>query len=145
MRAFLLAALVCLTTSGCGRSSGPPNAQSVPVKGVVALDGKPLAGADVVFMTSGMPPIVLAATTKEDGGYQLQSVRPGGGELAGSYKVTISRMVKPDGSALGPDETPANVGAIEQLPAKYSSFEQTVLTQAVSAEGGSFDFPLESK
>jgi len=138
------AALVLAAVCGCSRSSGPPKVQAMPVKGTVTLDGKPLAGADVVFSVAD-PPAVFAGRTKDDGGYELHGLAGRESALKGACKVTISRLVKPDGSPLAPDEAPANASATEQLPPRYSQFGATKLSATVGAEGGTFDFPLTTK
>lgn len=138
-------ALCCfLALCGCNRSPGLPVTQTLPVTGKVTLDGNPLAGADVVFAL-GDPPVTFFATTKDDGTYQLQGMEGRKAELKGACKVTISRMVMPDGSPWLKDQPPALVGAIEQLPAKYSMLNSTVLNADVKPEGGTFDFALVSK
>lgn len=142
---LLRPAILCLLLSGCGRSGpGAPKLLDVPIKGVVTLDGRPLAGADVVFM-AGNPPAVLAGKTKDDGAYQLQAAAGGPPKVEGQCKVTISRLVKPDGSPLAENETPADTGAREQLPGKYSRFDQTTLSAAITAAEATIDFPLTSQ
>lgn len=144
MKSWRIGAVLCLAICGCAPSGSPPKLKTLPVKGAVFLDDKPLAGANVVFM-AGTPPKALAGTTKEDGTYELQTLEGREGSLQGDYKVTISRMVKPDGSPLAPGELQAMVGGIEQLPARYSRFDATELSQTVSPEGGTYDFKLSSK
>ena len=145
MKPFFAAAFLCLAFSGCGKSGpGRPKLSELPIKGVVTLDGKPLAGADVVFMADN-PPLVLAGKTNDEGSYQLQTAAGGDAKLQGACKVTISRLVKPDGSPLNADETPANVGAREQLPGKYSRFDQTTLTAALAPGESTINFPLSSQ
>lgn len=145
MKLLQTAAVVCLLTCGCSKGGpGAPNIKELPVKGTVTLDGQPLAGAEVVFMTAE-PVAAFAAKTKDDGSYQLQTIAGREAACQGTCKVTISRMIKPDGSLLGPDETPANAGAAEQLPAKYSQYSQTTLSATVAAEGATVDFALTSK
>ncbi|HVA49093.1 MAG TPA: hypothetical protein VNH11_22210 [Pirellulales bacterium] len=137
---LLLGSALC----GCNSSSaGPPQLEAFPVKGVVTLDGKPLPGAEVVFMT-GEPPTICAGRTNDDGSYELHGLAGRDGALQGACKVTISRRVKPDGTPLGPDEAPANVGAAEQLPPKYSRYDASTLSANVPADGGTFDFALTS-
>lgn len=135
--------VICMAICGCGRST-VPNIQTLPVKGTITLDDKPLVGANVVFMTFE-PPAAFIGTTKEDGTYQLQGPEGRAANLKGSCKVTVSRMVKPDGSLLAPGELPAMVQAVEQLPAKYSRLEATTLAQTVAPEGGTYDFKLTSR
>lgn len=137
-------AIVCVFICGCGKSKGPPKVAQIPVTGMVTLDGKPLANADVVFL----PPEGMGAfsgRTKADGTYQLEGVAGSKTVCKGSCKVCISRMLKSDGTAPGADELPANAGASESLPEKYSSPAETTLTAEVPEGGGKFDFPLASK
>jgi hypothetical protein len=141
MRHLSYVTLICAAAFGCSRSATAPEAKVLPVKGSVTLDGKPLAGAQVMFLT-GTPPVIFAGTTDDQGAYQLRGLES---SLQGECKVTISRFVKPDGQPLQPGEPPAVAGAIEQLPPRYSQFDLTSLARTVPAEGGTFDFELESK
>lgn len=136
-------AVFCVLASGCGRSGGPPKAAAIPVNGTVMLDGKPLAGADVVFI----PPQGIggfSGRTKDDGSYQLEGLANSKVKCQGKCSVRISRMLKPDGTMPGADETPANAGAMESLPERYSSPGATTLTADVPENGGKFDFELKS-
>jgi len=141
MRFWHLGVIVGLAICGCGRSPAVPKVETLPVKGLVTLDGKPLAGAVVIFMTVDSP-AAFVGTTRADGTYELQGPEERASSLKGRCQVTVSRMVKPDGSPLAPGELPALVGAVEQLPAKYASLEATTLSANVEAAGGTFDFPL---
>lgn len=144
MKAWRVGAIVCLAIGGCSHSAAAPKIQTLPVTGKVTLDGKPLAGASIVFMMYE-PPAAFVATTNDDGTYQLQGPEGRSASLQGACKVTISRMVKPDGSLLAPGELPAMVQAVEQLPAKYSRLESTKLAANVTPAGGTFDFEVTSK
>lgn len=144
MKLVQIAALICLAVCGCGRSAKSPKVQVLPVKGTVTLDGKPLSGANVVFMTAD-PPAAFVGMTQEDGTFQLQGAEGRAANCQGPCQVTISRLAKSDGSPLAPGEMPALVGAVEQLPSKYSQFGETTLSANVGAEGGTFDFPLTSQ
>jgi hypothetical protein len=141
VRFWHLGVLVGLAICGCARSPTIPKIETLPVKGTVTLDGKPLAGAIVIFMTVDTP-AAYVGTTKEDGTYELQGPEGRAASLKGHCQVTASRMVKPDGSPLAPGELPAIVGAVEQLSPKYASLEATTLSANVDATGGTFDFPL---
>ena len=144
MKRWVSGAVICLAICGCGRSAAVPKIQTLPVKGTVTLDGKPLSGANVLFMTFD-PPAAFVGTTKDDGMYELQGPEARAASLKGACRVTVSRMLKPDGSPLAPGELPAIVHAIEQLPPKYSQLATTELTATVDPAGGTFDFPLASK
>ncbi|HUY88042.1 MAG TPA: carboxypeptidase-like regulatory domain-containing protein [Pirellulales bacterium] len=143
-----IAMVVCLALCGCNRAPAIPKVQTLPVTGTVTLDNKPLAGAVVLFTISD-PPATFFATTKEDGTYQLQALEGREASLKGRCEVTISRMVKPDGSPLdvAKGEAPAIVGAVEQLPQRYSMPGMSELTADVPEGGGTltFDFDLKSK
>lgn len=138
-----LGMLVCWAVCGCGRPSGPPQVLSLPITGAVTLDGQPLSGAEVLFITPD--PAAFSGRTKDDGVYQLEAVAGKKAVCKGPCKVTISHFVKPNGEALAEGELPANVAAAEGLPPKYSNLSATVLTAEVPEAGGRFDFKLTSK
>ncbi|HOM17966.1 MAG TPA: hypothetical protein PLQ00_11595 [Thermoguttaceae bacterium] len=84
---------------GCG--SGRP--KTIPVTGVVTLDGKPIEGANVTFYpdtgeSAGAGSQQKKAdatvrpatgTTDKDGKFTLKTFEPGDGALPGKYKVAI--------------------------------------------------------
>lgn len=128
------AVVVALAMTGCG-SRG-----LVPVKGVVQLDGRPVADAVVRFH-----PVEV---TKGNGGFGLTdaagrfSARVGQGPWGlypGSYKVTLSRKSLPEGTPLDP-KTPKECEdwqrafdtAPETFPSLYTSPETTPLQTVVS-------------
>lgn len=141
---WLLLSAVCLVASGCSKSAGPPKVEKLPVKGVVTLDGQPLAGARVTFLPKEAGG-AAAGRTNESGAYELEGMAGRSSALQGPCKVTISRMLKPDGSPPAPNEAPMAVGAQESLPKQYSMPGSTTLSADVPAGGGTFDFPLKSK
>jgi hypothetical protein len=110
----------------------------VPVSGTVRLDGKPLARATVTFIPDGATKgFGSEAVTNEAGEFRLKSRRTGDGAVAGTYKVTISKRLMPDGSEpVFDDKTTAITSpAKETLPPTYSTREKTTLTATVP-EGG---------
>lgn len=138
--------------AGCGGGiEKAPVAGAVPVTGTVTLDGKPVGGCRVIyFPTVASQGDGASGTTDSAGKYELNSLV--GNETAvgappGSYKVIISRMLRPDGTPLPPDsqEPPMMSGARESLAVKYSDFNTTILSANVSSSGGTFDFELKSK
>jgi hypothetical protein len=138
------ALVVCAALCGCSRTPTVAKVQTLPVTGKVTLDGKPLDKATVLFMVAD-PPTTFFAMTKDDGTYQLQGPEGREALLKGKCKVTISRMVKPDGSTLAEGEMPAMVQAVEQLPQRYSMLATSELTADVPEAGGTFNFDLASK
>lgn len=86
--------------------------------------------------------------TNEEGKFELVT---GSGDKAqkgvtpGRYKVTISLMVKPDGSPIPPDPTkpPAMVGGMEALAQQFSNPGMSKLVAEVGQEGGSsYDYKV---
>lgn len=137
------------TLSGCGSTvaAGPDPASFIAVKGVVTLDGKPLDGAMVVFfpqdakMGDGG-----TSVTEASGEYELKT-NGATGAVPGNYRVMISRLVDAFGKPViaTPETPPANLGARESLPSRYSDYTATTLKVKVTPQGGSFDFKLTSK
>src|SRR5687767_926845 len=80
--AFFLSLTVALA-QGCGDS------RPVPVRGLVTVAGKPLAGAGVVFHPQDPHGKMAHAATGADGHYQLTTFGAEDGALPGEYKVTI--------------------------------------------------------
>jgi hypothetical protein len=133
---------------GCAPDSGPVLMPTVPASGIVTLDGKPLAAAIVTFtpLEEGMGP-ECTGTSDAEGKFSLKQVRGSEGAPVGQFKVAVNRYVKADGSAiaLAEGEFPANVGATESLPAKYSSPTDTELTASVTGPTENLKIELKSK
>jgi hypothetical protein len=73
-----------LVIAGCGKT-GP---QVAPVHGRVTLDGKPLAGADIMFQPVGSER-PSTGRTDADGQYQLMYKRGQPGGMVGQHRVRI--------------------------------------------------------
>jgi hypothetical protein len=120
----------------------------VPVSGTVTFGDQPLPDATVTFSpTDSTVGQGAAGITDSSGKFILQTSVEGGktkpGAIPGNYRVTISRMVRPDGSVWKPNpkEGPMSGGAArEELPEEYS-FKST-LTAEVSKDKGVIDFKL---
>lgn len=141
-------AALTLVAAGCGASSGPALLPTVPASGVVLMDGKPLPAAMVTFtpLDEGMGPDCQGVTDAE-GRFSLKQVRGGEGAPVGSFKVVVNRYVKSDGTvvALAEGEFPANVGATESLPPRYSSATETELKSNVTDATDRLKIELKSK
>lgn len=158
--AVCLAALAML---GCnqGGSSG-----TVPVSGVITLDGTPVEGATVSFAPTGGEGVAAAGMTDAKGRYELTTQEPGDGAMPGKYMVMISKVqtapdpgaeaVKPgmspeeateavmkarDAAGLTGEEGPA---VTDLLPAKYKNPSQSGFTVEVAPGKGEFNFDLKS-
>src|SRR5207247_148223 len=139
-----------LATVGCGsKTAGPP---LVPVEGVVTLDGKPLAGANIMLQPRGETRGDRASFGKTDASGKFVITSADGkhkGAAVGNYQVVIGKLIKPDGSDFIPDPNsgPEDTGGFRQLlPAAYSDEAKSVLTAEVP-DGGtkSLEFKLNSK
>lgn len=135
---------VVLAAVGCGGGSGP-----VPVRGVVKLDGQPVANASVVFIPQAPGGREAYGSTDANGAFRLTTTKPDDGALPGKYKVVI----QPPGSAGGstpfdePGKAPVAVPkapAGPRIPLKYTVAGQTPLTQDVPPRG-EVVFDLQSK
>lgn len=141
--------LLSLGLSGCaGGGSAPPIPETVPVSGVVLLDGKPLVSASILFVPSqGTKGIECSGVTDDDGRFELKHPHGPSGAPAGTYGVVVSHLVDSRGLALlpDPDVPPADRGAVESLPPRYSSFDQTTLKAEVPHPAGELKFELKSR
>jgi hypothetical protein len=156
MRLSGVSGLLCLiglvSVVGCGRS-GPAKVipdKSVPVTGTITLEGKPLGNARVTFYpTEGSQGEgVASGTTDSTGKYELQSLfgdKVVIGAAPGKYKVTVSQLVRPDGTPMPADskEPPIMSAARESVTMEHSAFDRTELTANVSSTGGTFNFDVK--
>jgi len=129
--------LLALVTVGCG------SRRTLPVEGVVLLDGKPLAGASVQFIPEDKG---RAATGETDasGRFMMSTFKPRDGALAGSYKVVISpptgaidktQYASAEDAMSAASRMPKKESPKPSFPQKYSRPDQTPLTQVVPVQG----------
>jgi len=135
-----------------GCSSAPPGPPLVPVEGIVTLDGKALAGANVMLVPRGETRGDKAFYAKTDAAGKFLAASADGrqkGAAVGNYQVVINKLVKPDGSDFIPDPNsgPEDTGGFrELLPSAYSDAARSTLTADVP-DGGTknLEFKLNSK
>ncbi len=86
---FVLAALVCAASIGCGGSA------PVKVRGRVSYDGQPVQSGKIMFFpASGR---MALGNINADGTYVLTTFKPEDGAVVGTYRVAIeSTRVGPD-------------------------------------------------
>jgi hypothetical protein len=122
-----LAAALCVPlVLGCGHGDRPPLGT---VHGTVTLDGKPLAGAGVLFQPVE-PGRASAGVTDADGRYELVYIRRDKGAKVGAHLVKITPAKRQPGqSELATPRHPA----------------QGPLHAEVKPGDNTFDFPLSSK
>jgi len=129
-----LAGCLALALAGCG---GP-----VPVEGKVTMNGKPLAGATVVFIpVNGGPE--AGAQTDEEGNFHLTGTKTEG-ISPGEYRVTVSKKEWPPG-VTPPEPTKMTFASVlqkrETVPLKYTAQDKTPLRVPVP-NGGTKDVHL---
>lgn len=134
--AILFAA--CITVTGCMGSDGPDIGQ---VEGTITFEGKPLAGASVLFQpVSGRPAM---GRTNEQGHYELMYIRDTKGCKTGLNTVVIETLVEGDNEQAleggDADSKPKQIDK-EMLPAKYNS--KSELEVEVKPGKNVFDFDL---
>ncbi|MDP1796246.1 MAG: carboxypeptidase-like regulatory domain-containing protein [Planctomycetaceae bacterium] len=133
---------------GCsGRLADAP--KTVPVSGIVTVDGSPVANATVTLIPQGQGKEQHGAsgTTDEKGKFRLFTAN-NPGAMPGSYAVTIQYYVKKDGSTfvMKPDTDMETMSAEIKpaLPPKFANPSQTELKLDVPEKGtDKADFALE--
>lgn len=142
--AFLLSVLA----SGCGSST--PGIKTVPVTGVVKLNGQPLPTAVVTFHEVTGKANPCSGTTDEKGVFKL-GFGSYVGAMSGNYKVTIEYLTKPDGTPLKPEpgmdamQLKMQGLAVQALPVIYSDPAYTTLKADVAlGTSEKLDFDLST-
>lgn len=111
--AAILAAMI-----GCG--GGVASVRTVPVKGKVTLDGKPVEGATVQFAPEDSGGRAASGVTKSDGTFELTTAGGGPGAVPGNYKVAITKRTTA-GPAQAPKSQEEAMKAIQEQMAKGGS------------------------
>jgi hypothetical protein len=111
------------------------------------IDNEPIGGVSISFTPAdGTKGTGGFGATDSTGAYSLKHRSGAVGIEPGEYKVVISRYAQPDGSPIPAGKSAADVGAVELLPASYSSVEETTLTATVPSKGtDAQDFQLSSR
>jgi len=102
---------------GCG-TTGLPN--SVPVKGTITLDGKPLENGTVMFVPAGQGQEDVAIGVIKDGHFAMATSVSSPGVIMGKYKIQVEAYGQiAAGAAPGSSGMPPVPPSI--IPAKYRS------------------------
>lgn len=124
------AVLCCTLAVGCSRSAIKP----VPVTGLVTVDGKPAAGATVIFHPDGQAapgaprPVGQADANGE---FRLTTAAANDGAAPGEYRVTVAwYAVTPSKRVTEGDDAPPR----SLVPEKFNKAETTPLRATVSPE-----------
>ena len=143
----LLVAAALISAAGCGKGG------TVPLRGTVTLDGRPLQGATVHFIAQDPGGRDALGSTDADGVFRLSTSEPNDGAFPGSYKVIVrpATQVDPEIAAMTPAEAMKAASAGRKvnrpavaLPPRFSDPGQTILEQDVPASGDVV-FELQSK
>lgn len=112
--------------------------------GTVYWEDKRLAGATIRFEPVDPTPAGGGMTrTRPDGTYQINFAKGGNGLPAGTYKVTVSKLLLPDNTEAPLDSgNPAETGAMESLPPQISDPQRTTLSKTITPPGAPIDFQL---
>lgn len=162
---FIANLVVLVSLTSCNKTEGP---DTVPVTGVVTLDGKAVEGAQVVFVPAGSGR-AASGVTNATGQFTLTTLNPQDGAVVGNYQVTIAKVAgdmpsvdlsglseeeanKKAAEAYYSSEAAKNVGnpkqqakATDLLPAKYKDAAKSELKAEVKAgQENKFDFKLTS-
>jgi hypothetical protein len=115
----MLSAVWLLLFAGCG----PSRPATVAVRGIVTLDGTPVAGGAVMFspQSGGRP---AEGVTDAEGNFTLKTFDPGDGALVGMHNVTVT-LKETTGISADPDGLSGEVapGGIQEkyiVPQRYS-------------------------
>ncbi|MBI3862297.1 MAG: carboxypeptidase regulatory-like domain-containing protein [Planctomycetia bacterium] len=144
---FTLCALIGVLGLGCGSDEKTP--ELIPVMGKVTYNGRPVAGATVVFVSDAKPtkkkkddePAEKRVTgeTDDDGNYELFWGENHAGAPSGKYAVAIS-AIKPFAEG---EDTDSEVVRPNRVPAKYGNPKTSGLTAQVKDDSdNAFNFDL---
>jgi|SRR5215469_11396981 len=139
MRARLLLGFALVFGLGCG------SGKFAPVSGTVTMNGKPLAGALVIFSPVAKEGRIDAGIgssgkTNDKGEYTLTSDTGRPGALVGKHRVSVSLMSSGSGES---DDRRRPGQLVNQVPVRYNG--KTELTYDVPAGGtDKADFALKS-
>lgn len=139
--------IVCLVATGCGTESskGVPS-QYVKLTGVVTYNDEPVQGVSLQFLPdSGSQGMGVGgfAFTDQDGAYFAKYRGETNGLPPGRYLVQFSRYSMPNGDPLPAGVSPTDSGAVESLPAKYTSTSTSGITVEVLEDATEKDFKLK--
>ena len=127
---------------------------TVPLRGTVKLDGRPLANATVYFIAQNSGGRDALGTTDAKGVFRLSTLKSGDGAFPGRYKVVVQPVAPADAGVVAttpgrrPCRRPAQSGSPHRpavvIPPRYSQPDQTILVQDVPASR-EVVFELQSK
>ncbi len=140
-RRVVLLALFSVLLAGCGGGGQ----ELAPVSGTVTLDGKPLAGAGVLFtpQEGGRP---AGGSTDEEGRFTLTTKTNGDGAMLGTNRVAVSKVAfAQTPSSNGSPNPSAALRPQSLIPARYGDVKTSGLVVEVTAGMEPVKLELQSK
>jgi len=139
MRALLILNLVWISLLGCGSGGDEWTAKRpkvYPASGVVNLDGKPLEGATVQYMSQSHD-LAAAGTTDAQGRFELTTYEANDGAVEGLHKVVVKKTAYEEKRTKydSPQERSVALMPKELLPMKYANSTTTPIEVTVSTSG----------
>lgn len=129
---IIVVILTLLPLTGCGGS----RLGTVPVKGKVTIDGRPVTTGTVFFqpvdVAQGRP---ARSALAADGSYAAASLDNDQGIVPGEYKVSL----------MPPAAEAANPAMQDLIPAKYRNPDTSGLSLTVPDRGGPIVFDIEMR
>lgn len=140
LRSCALWAVLLLIATGCGGAdkSKANRPKTVPARGVVKLNGQPLAGASIIFSPVEASHPAAMAISGSDGSFVPRSFPPDAGIVPGGYKVVVIKQDESQQKADRPgghDTPESGQVAKSSVPAKYSDAAKTDLLVMIQKEG----------
>ncbi|MGY8768664.1 MAG: carboxypeptidase-like regulatory domain-containing protein [Pirellulales bacterium] len=146
--------IYCLGFLFCGLLGCGSGSSTVPVQGIVTLDGETVEGATIAF-TPVEGGRLCTGATDASGTFKLTTKKSGDGAMPGSYKVTVIKVESRSVSTAAPsdpeaegdpaEEVSGNIAGIDDvkylLPLKYGVASTSGLT--VEVESGMSPVKLE--
>jgi hypothetical protein len=138
-RAAITAGLLAALAAGCSKGGSGSLAD---VSGTVTMDGKPLAGVNVIFYPVGDPSQPLnrkpssKGATDGTGHYTLSCEDGRPGAVVGKHKVVVEWPTQYERGA--PPKTPA-------IPARFSVMSESPLEKEVTASSNTIPIELTSR
>src|SRR5262245_3750967 len=151
---LLSVALAWVVFAGCSYSSRPTTYR---VTGTVTMQGKPVAGAAVIFVPTAADGEAASAITDSEGKYALTTWQAGDGARPGEYRVKVSKQ---DVAAVDPSKMVKNLSIEEEqkiyvenkkppppakslIPSKYLDESSSGLSHTVPNSSSTFDIELK--
>jgi hypothetical protein len=142
--ALVFTGFLTVAVCGCGSRTGT-------VEGKATVDGKPAAGATVVF--SGGENQSAMAIVQEDGTYQTAGVPVGAVRVAlmpnmvvrGASELPVRRGVKRDKENLPTPVPVQHISPSPAIPKRYTNVATSGLTLTVKGGGNEFNIEMTSR